>query len=396
MSIDAIIIGQNYSTSIGLIKGIGILGYKSASIKRVTHKLLFPTPELVCRFVEKYEYTVVRPGKQLIELLVNEYTDNDKKVVLIPSDDYCAALIDKYREQLENYFLVPGIESGSNVEFYMDKEEQKKIALKHRISTAAYSVIHISDGSYELPTITFPCITKPRKSIEGSKKNIRICYNQNDLEKTLENVINTGGKDILAEEVINYDFEYTVPGLALPGCVYISALLKKTRIGQGEHRGVTGAGQVVPIEKNIAIVDNIKEMILDIGFVGIFDVELFEKNGQFYFNELNLRNGAAGYALTAAGANIPGAFMEWARTGNTYFTFKPKTLSFVSEKVILESFESGLITWKEYKNTLKNSDVKLVDDVSDSRCRMAYKLLEGKAILRVLRNKIRKKLIWNQ
>lgn len=396
MSIDAIILGQNYSTSIGIINAIGIDGYRSATIKRVTHKLLFPTPELVSKYIEKYEYIGVRPGKQLIDLLINQYAQNDNKIVIIPSDDYCAAIVDKYRNQLASFFVIPGIENGPSVEFIMDKEEQKKAAIRHDILTARYRLIRIEDDSYELPDIKFPCITKPKKSIEGSKKNICICHNKKELDEVLANVIKSGGKDILAEEIINYEYEYTVPGLALPGCVYIPALLRKTRIGQGEHRGVTGAGEVVPIHNNITIIENIKKLILDIGFVGIFDVELFEKDNQYYFNELNLRNGAAGYALTAAGVNIPAAYMEWAKTGKTKFSFKPESLSFVSEKVILESYEAGLISWNDYKQIVKNADVRLVNNISDKRCRRAFRLLEGKAILRVLRNKIRKKLIWNQ
>ena len=396
MSINAIIIGQNYSTSIGIINAIGIDGYRSATIKRVTHKPLFPTPELVSKYIEKYEYTAVRPGKQLIDVMINQYAQRDNKIVIIPSDDYCAALIDKYRRQLAPFFVIPGIENGPSVEYIMDKEEQKKAAIRHGILTARYSLIHIEEDTYELPEIKFPCITKPKKSIEGSKKNIRVCQDNNELEEVLANVIKSGGKDILAEEIINYEHEYTVPGLALPRCVYIPALLKKTHIGQGEHRGVTGAGEVVPIENSITIIENIKKLILDIGFVGIFDVELFEKDNQYYFNELNLRNGAAGYALTAAGANIPAAYMEWAKTGKTKFSFKPESLSFVSEKVILESYEAGLISWHDYKKIVKSADVRLVNNINDKSSRRAFRLLECKAILRVLRNKIRKKLIWNQ
>ena len=397
MCVRAIIIGQNYSTSIGLINAIGIDGYSSAAIKRVTHKPLFPTPELVCKYVKKYEYVEVRPEEQMIRLLIDHYANTGYRIVLIPSDDYCSALLDRYRDQLEEFFIVPGVKNGSNVGRLMDKEGQKAIAEQFGIPTAGYRVININDWiEKDLDEIIYPCITKPKKSIEGSKKHICICNDKSELKNVLENVINDGSEDILVENVIDYDCEYTVPGLALPGVVYIPALLKKTRIGRGEHQGVTGTGEVIPISSCISVIDRIKNMIRSLGFIGIFDVELFKKGEIYYFNELNLRNGAAGYALTAAGANIPGAFMEWALTGNTDYSFKPRELNFVSEKVILESYESGMITWKDYRRIVKSADVRLVNDLKDKKCRDAFLLLEIKAILRVTRNKMRKKLKWDQ
>ena len=44
---------------------------------------------------------------------------------------------------------------------------------------------------------------------------------------------------------------------------------------------------------------------------GIFDIELFESHGDFYLNEVNLRYGAAGYAVTAMGINLPGIYADY-------------------------------------------------------------------------------------
>ena len=56
--------------------------------------------------------------------------------------------------------------------------------------------------------------------------------------------------------------------------------------------------------------DQLKVFVKSLHFCGLFDIDFYERDGVFYFNELNLRFGASGYAVTHSGINLPDAFMK--------------------------------------------------------------------------------------
>ena len=131
---------------------------------------------------------------------------------------------------------------------------------------------------------------------------------------------------------------------------------------------------------------------------GIFDIEFYESNGRLYFNEFNVRLGANGFALTYGVSNIPGLYVKYrvGESNGVYegpVDFEAKT--FVSEKVVRDIYyEEQGVTFKEYKELVKNADINCIkcsDDIEPYRIFSQYDFfLPTKLQLRKLKKKLLK------
>ena len=261
--VEVVVIGQNYSTSLGLIQAAGEAGYSVG----VVHNSVFvpknPSPEMLSKYVVK-AIAISREDPTLLSKLIECFSLDSEKVVLLPADDYSVAFIDNNVSVLEEHFYVPSIahEEG-RMSLCMDKEFQSRLSESIGIPTARYWSIEL-DGTldFSIPDdIIYPCITKPQLSIGASKSHIQICYNRGELRETLSEINGQNPCSILIEEYIQVDKEYTVPCIALMEEVFIPAFLRKEKIGAGTHRGVTISGTVVDSSHFSSVTEKIKEFI---------------------------------------------------------------------------------------------------------------------------------------
>ena len=75
---------------------------------------------------------------------------------------------------------------------------------------------------------------------------------------------------------------------------------------------------------------------------------------------MNTRLGANGFALTYGVSNVPGLFIRYMLGDKDVVYDGPtdfKPLSFASEKVIRDLYYDGALTFKEYKDTLRQADI---------------------------------------
>ncbi len=171
--------------------------------------------------------------------------------------------------------------------------------------------------------------------------------------------------DVIIEEFIDIEKEYDIPGLANGSDVLIPAIIEKGII----HRGVTGSGTIMSFaDKFPEIQKKLEEMIGTMGFTGLVDVELFEQNGKIYFNELNMRFGASGYALTGSGVNLPIRLLSILTKPGSRKLKKDldvPTKTFSSEKVIFQEFWDDSVSWKEFKKTNSEADFCFLENKED-------------------------------
>jgi hypothetical protein len=93
---------------------------------------------------------------------------------------------------------------------------------------------------------------------------------------------------------------------------------------------------------------------------GVFDIDLYESNGNVYFNELNTRIGASGFALINDIQNLPELFINYllgALEKTSLFNKDFTKRSFASEKVVRERYYAGELSFKEYKKAINNADI---------------------------------------
>ena len=111
---------------------------------------------------------------------------------------------------------------------------------------------------------------------------------------------------------------------------------------------------------------NLQKFVSSLGFDGLFDIDLYKNGDTYYFNELNLRFGAFGYAITKSGVNLPKMFIDSLLGNET--DVKKETLieqTLVNDKVNLEDYYSGYVSWREYQDTYKLADARFIKEDVD-------------------------------
>ena len=182
-----IVMGKNYSTSLGVIRALGAAGYKCITIQVSRKKQRIRTPELFSRYVEKYFLAFGNCESEVLRIL-NTLSEGGRKLV-IPIDDYSAYILDRHYESLSEHFLLPSVNhaGGALIEM-MKKDRQKEMAAGSGIQCARSVVISRDEqNQYHLPPdLPFPCFIKPTISATTNKKNIQRCNSPEELRHILD------------------------------------------------------------------------------------------------------------------------------------------------------------------------------------------------------------------
>ncbi len=392
----AIVMGRLFTTRLTLVRAAGMVGCDVVLIQ--THKI----KNVYLKIDGNSKYVVARhhcpePNeKALIELILS-YTGKGRKIVLLPADDWVASVLDKHYDELSKDCLVPNVDNQQGgVLRLMDKDFQKAIAQKIGANVAQGWLCKEVDGTYQIPQeITYPCFTKPQESYTRPLKHLqKRCDTRKELEETLDKISKVYHKPILVEEFVEITKEYGVQGAVFEGEAIIPSAVEKTM----SRRGITAAGRIFPITQMPELQTHVKKFLKETKMTGIFDIEFYESNGKLYFNEFNVRLGANGFALTYGVSNIPGLYVKYrvGESNGVYegpVDFEAKT--FVSEKVVRDIYyEEQGVTFKEYKELVKNADINCIkcsDDIEPYRIFSQYDFfLPTKLQLRKLKKKLLK------
>jgi predicted ATP-grasp superfamily ATP-dependent carboligase len=369
MTNTVVVIGGNYTSRLGVSRAVGMTGEKVIVIKTEsgtgTKKCMIDASS---KYVNEY-YCVPEPDQEgLISLLLTKIKSEQEKIVLIPTDDYTAATIDIYYDKLKPYFLMPNIgDMPGKVVCYMDKERQKKLAAQVGLTVPKYWTAIYKNDSYIIPDgVVYPCFTKSQTSIYGGKSFMKKINSEEELKKHLGDIAVRCQFPVLIEQYIDVEKEYAIPGFTNGKDVFIPGVIEKKVI----YLGVTATGVMRQRSVMEEVAKNIENLIKDIGFVGLIDIELYESKGIIYFNELNLRFGANGYAATSTFGNLPVCLIKFLRTGYTdaqdiKWTFLSK--KFASEKVCLQYCRDSKSFWHDYKNILDGADFYFVKNEDDTK-----------------------------
>ena len=393
----AIVMGRNYTSILGMLRCAGEAGCEITVIRTVRKmpkekktKWSLPQVEAKSRYVEKYLYATEPDSEGLVQLLMDQCRAKDGKVILLPTDDFTASVTDLNRDLLKEYFLFPHVEErqGGIVQL-MDKEQQKRWASAAGMNVVDSWKIEYTDEGYAIPDgLPFPLFVKPEFSYLGRKGQIARCETMEDLKQLCGRIAQNECCPLLAERFIRIEKEYGVVGFSDAKQVVTPILIEKTAIGSGHHLGVTLLGKVVSMDSNPVLRDQIHQMIRGTHFTGLFDIDLFESEGKMYFNELNLRMGAFGYAARCAGVNLPGMLIA-NLTGREEKEADLARENFlcISEKVNYEEFRSGNIGFKEMKNNLKKADAFFIRSETDPGPWRAFRMIEARGMVRRLLKK---------
>ena len=272
-----VIIGGTHHNTLSMIRSLGVKGIKPDVILCGSDNNSYV---LTSKYINK-KY-IARNASEALKIVESEY---DNPVIIACSDDIAEAL-------------------KANVAKYMDKQQQVWLAEKVGFKTPISS-IHIVDNDV-LTFNHFPCIVKPVNSVDGGKR-FSVCHDETELHQVLSTYAT--GDRVQIQQYIEKDYEIVVDGVSIEGKTIIPGFIKKHR----DILGGTSFSSTMPISKlPDAVRRSIDDMILVIGYDGLFGVELIVSEGIYFFVEINLRNDATTYSFVKAGVNLPYNYMKAA------------------------------------------------------------------------------------
>lgn len=290
-----LIIGADHYNTLGLIESFAEKGL-------LPYVIIITLDNWAYVLKSKYitKSWICHSDQDVITCMLDNFSNELDKVVVIASCDHAASIIDDNYEKLIKYFILPITDTPGNFRTIINKENMSSLARKVGINVPKTWVI----SNKSVPNdVNFPCITKAISSVEGSKKNIKVFYIKSDLMMFLND--DNHCSIIQVEEFIDKEYEFQLLGCSLnhgkeiiiPGRTHMF----KDKFGLAYFLRFD-----IIEEEYEELVIKAKELIGLTGYQGLFSIEMLRgKDGKTYFTEMNLRNDGTAYCATSSGINLP-------------------------------------------------------------------------------------------
>jgi predicted ATP-grasp superfamily ATP-dependent carboligase len=353
-----IVFGGNHHNTLGVIRGLGEKNIKSYVV--IVNKNIKNSFVLKSKYVEKG--WIFDTHNQSIDFLVKKFSKENIKPIIICTSDASSSSIDMNYDTLIQYFLIPNGGKKAQLTSLMDKEIMTKLAIKIGLTVANSWII--KKGIID-KDIKYPCITKPIKSITGSKDDIKICRNETELNNFTQSLKENVSFQV--QEYINKDFEYQLIGCSLnggetiiiPGFTEIIRSTSTTNTGFLKYRSI----EELCYEKQKCI-----NFIKECNYSGLFSLEFIRgKDGKDYFLEINFRNDGNAYSVTASGVNLPYIWVS-SNAGIDFsdeLSKKIKTIVIMPELVDIFHVIKRNISLVQWIKDVKSTDSFLYYDKND-------------------------------
>lgn len=284
-----VVIGGNHHNTLGLVRSLGRVGLSISLILEDYDKECY-----VLRSKYIKDYTLAKTEEEVVHTLLSQA--NERRTVVVCASDSAASIIDKHRSELIGGYYLPGCLEQGQLTHLMNKEVMSELAVKCGGNVPKTVVIERSETDFD--NIPFPCITKPISSIEGSKADIAICRDKEELGEYLKHC---KLRKVQVQRFVEKTIEYQLIGLIngevlIPGRSRIITQPKSTNTGYLKYEQLDGSEPLAFCRK----------FLKRTGYSGLFSMEFIrDKEGNDYFMEINFRNDGNSICVTEAGVNLP-------------------------------------------------------------------------------------------
>ena len=292
-----IIIGGNHHNTLGVIRSLGYVGLSSHLILVCKEKNPYVSHS---KFINKC--FLLHEEEDILPCLLKNFSHLvSPKPVIIACADSISSYLDCHYNQLKDYFLLPGAKEEGRISYFMDKEIMSDLARKVGMNVPQTVVVTQDDEKIDV-ALPFPWIIKPLVSKDGSKSDIKRCFNEKDWESYLAG---NHCKKLQVQQLIDKEYEFQLIGCSLDSGnqLIIPGYARNIRPSDVTN---TGYLQYLPTSKLPVDIDLCRTFIKSIGYSGLFSMEFIHgKDGIDYFMEINLRNDGNSICVTASGLNLP-------------------------------------------------------------------------------------------
>ncbi len=297
--IDFILMGEGNYNSLGVLHCMAAKGIEVFLLLVGSSKRMFDGVVIGYSKFARYGH-VVATEQEGLEWLLAHQTEFPQGTVIYPTSDSAETLLDCHYDALISHFAFPHCGKQGEVTRLMEKDVQMAISQKCGIRTLKSR--YTNAPNFNIDEVEYPCMAKPLVSIAGSKGDMRVCHNRQELDDALATAKHT--KDFIVQQYIQNEADLLFLGIRLPdGEVWMPSLVRKPGVsstGEYTHAIITTA-----IEEHLPELDKVKEFVSTLHYVGPFSIEFGLEKGQNYFFEINLRNDGTSHYPLASGVNIP-------------------------------------------------------------------------------------------
>lgn len=297
--IDFILFGEGNYNTLGVLhcmaaKGIEVFLLLVGSGKRMLEGVVIGYSKFA-----RYGH-VVQTEQDGLEWILAHQAEFPQGTIIYPTSDSAETLLDCHYDALISHFAFPHCGKQGEVTRLMEKDVQTSIAQEYGIRTLKSR--YTNAPGFNIGDVEYPCMSKPLVSIAGSKGDMRVCHNRQELDDALATAKHT--KDFIVQQYIQNEADLLFLGIRLPdGEVWMPSLVKKPGVsstGEYTHAIITTA-----VEEHLPELAKVKEYVQALNYVGPFSIEFGLEKGQNYFFEINLRNDGTSHYPLASGVNIP-------------------------------------------------------------------------------------------
>lgn len=296
--IDFILFGEGNYNTLGVLhcmaaKGVDVFLLLVGSGKRVLHGEFIG----YSRFA-RYGHSVKDEREGLSWLLAHQ-SGFPQGTIIYPTSDTAETFLDENYNELSTHFHFPNCGMQGEVTRLMEKDVQINLAAQHNIRTL--QSMYTNNADCDLSKVAYPCMVKPLISISGSKGDMCVCGNREELDEALSSAKHT--KDFIIQKYIQNEADLLFLGIRMPnGEVWIPSLVKKPGVsstGEYTHAIVTTA-----VSEHLPELEEVRAFVSALNYVGPFSIEFGLEKGRNYFFEINLRNDGTSHYPLSSGINI--------------------------------------------------------------------------------------------
>ncbi len=300
---DVLVLGGNHYNTLWVVRSLGLVGFIPT--------LIVLNEDGGKSFVQKSKYVkksyVVSSCDEMLSVLIG--LNFDRKISLFSSSDNISDFIDRHYFALEHKYFLPNCNrTEGSLSKWMDKKIMSETALNAGFNIPFSKELLTNECEIlDYEQIKYPCIIKPLKSSQGSKKDFNICSNKDELYKSLKKVKENCSK-VLVQEYLKPDFEISILCMRHRNSQInlIPGLLVKSKTCKSVYNLGMPAFAYVQKEIQPFIDEMVVNKFLDeIDYDGLYSIEFFVSRNVAYFLEINLRVDGDLFVYTQSGVNMP-------------------------------------------------------------------------------------------
>ena len=291
-----IVFGQEHYNPLGIVRTLGENGIKPIVIVYGGGLPLASKSKFASKV---YSVGNIDEGYKLLLSCCSDGT----MPFLCTSDDTTESYLDvRYDELVDKaYFFNAG--SAGRVTDFMDKKAILDAAQKHGLGVlkAVVTKRGVVPGGLEYPVITKAI----SPTMGGWKDDMFVCHDEGELRSAFRSI---QSDDVLVQKYIVKKNELCLEGFAGPGGCDMMVTIASTYnyylpMSYSHYMTVRNLS-------NPGLEFKLRELLADIEFSGVFEVEFLEdQDGGLWFGEVNFRNSTWSYASTCAGMPL---VLMWA------------------------------------------------------------------------------------